>query len=868
MRVRCPHCGHCFRVERSALGQRGPCPQCRKMLRIPAISKAKIAPLELMPAADPANSTDLPASQSPAIRPSGVLNSISKRRIKISAIWGGAALTLCAVAFLGWDSLSIPHAATRMAAAADSPPSAAPAASFEQDLLPFIQKYCADCHGNGSSEGDFALDRYQDLASMHRDRAVWTKLLKLVELESMPPSSADQPTPEERAKAVAWIDHQLFYVDCSVEQNPGRVTVHRLNRTEYNNTVNALLGINFQPADQFPSDDVGYGFDNIADVLTVPPLLVEKYLAAAESIAAVAIRNLSPLYFEEPMDRHWELKGGVQRTREGHIFSSLGTLKAPVRIPRQGLYHLNVQARQDRAGDEAAKMEVRFAGKVIKTIEVESPRRLTQYVVSIQADDSGDQELSIAFLNDFYDAKLKRNKDRNLILGEVTLEGPFDLTEEERRGLRLIRQTPGDKLTVAEAATQNLQAFLPRAFRRPVTHEEVARYVQLVEKAHKNDLSFEESMGVALQAILTSPDFLFRVEGGRRQEGQIEMLDDFALASRLSYFLWSSCPDEELFELAQSQRLHEPEILKAQTFRMLNDPRSAALVKNFAGQWLGLRKLVTSDVDPDTKLFPEFTREIRDDLWRETELFFGSIVQENRSIFELLTGRYTFLNEQLARYYGVDGIQGPEFRRVEWGDQHRSGVVTQGSILTLTSYPNRTSPVKRGEWVLSVLLGDAPPPPPPTVPNLEQTTAKNPNLSFRETLELHRTDPGCASCHKVMDAIGFGLENFDAIGRWRTEDQGRPVDSAGMLPDGTKINSADDLVNVLIGRRDEFARHLTEKMMTFAIGRGVDWYDRCAIDGILQQIEQDDRFSSLILGVVNSAPFQLRKLQDPAPARP
>ena len=877
MRARCPHCDFRFRVEKSSLERRGRCPQCRKMLRIPAASGAKTEPLEssdAMPqAVNAAQSMSLPVSESsaspvPGFRPSAPLHSIPPRRLKISAIWGSMTLILCTVAFLGWSTLSVQQTTTHLAAAAESPSPVAPTANFEKDLLPFIQKYCADCHGNGSSEGDFALDRYQDLASVHRDRAVWTKLLKLVELESMPPSGADQPTPEERAKAVAWIDHQLFYVDCSVEQDPGRVTVHRLNRTEYNNTVNALLGINFQPADQFPSDDVGYGFDNIADVLTVPPLLVEKYLAAAESIAAVAIRNLSPLYSEKSMDRQWELQGGVRNSQEGHIFISTGTLKASVHLPRQGLYHLNIQARQDRAGNEAAKMEVRFAGQVVRTIDVESTRKLAQYVVTIQAEERGDQELSIAFLNDFYDAKLKKNKDRNLILGDVVFEGPLDLTAEERRGLRLIRQTPGDQLTVTEAATQNLQAFLPRAFRRPVTQEEVARYVQLVEEAHKNGLSFAESMGISLQAILISPDFLFRVEGGRRQEGQIEMLDDFALASRLSYFLWSSCPDEELFELAQAQRLHEPEVLKAQTLRLLNDPRSEALVKNFSGQWLGLRKLATSDVDPDTKLFPEFTREIRDDLWRETELFFGSIVQENRSIFELLTGRYTFLNEQLARYYGIDGVQGPEFRRVELGDRHRSGVVTHGSILTLTSYPNRTSPVKRGEWVLSVLLGDAPPPPPPTVPNLEQTTAKNPNLSFRETLELHRTDPGCASCHKVMDAIGFGLENFDAIGRWRTEDQGRPVDSAGMLPDGTKINSADDLVNVLIGRRDEFARHLTEKMMTFAIGRGMDWYDRCAIDGILQQIEQDDRFSSLVLGVVNSAPFQSQKLQNRAPARP
>jgi len=740
----------------------------------------------------------------------------------------------------------------------------APRASYEKELLPFIKRYCSDCHGDGAQEGDFSLDRYTDLASIQHDRAVWTKLLKLLQLESMPPSTADQPTPEERARAVAWLDHQLFYVDCEAEQNPGRVTVRRLNRTEYNNTVNALLDIRFKPADNFPSDDVGHGFDNIADVLTVPPLLIEKYLAAAESIADVVSRNLSPLYFQRTIAvADWKNTGSVNDRKNGKAFLSRGTISTSVDFPRPGPYRLRVAAWQDKAGNEAAQLQVKLAGKEIKTVDVVPTRPGKFLEIDIPVSSNGRQEVSLSFLNDFYDDKVKKNGDRNLHLREVEVSGPLDQTKEEASRRRLIRYFPDKKTTFVQAATRNLEEFLPLAFRRPVTTAEVARFVEFAQAASQQDLSFSQSMGIALQAILISPDFLFRMESGRRRDGQIEMLDDYALASRLSYFLWSSCPDDELFDLAKANRLHDPEIFKSQTLRMLSDPRAEELVKNFSSQWLGLRKLSTAEVSPDTDLFPDFTNEIRNDLWKETELYFESILREDRSVFELLTGKYTFLNERLAKYYGIEGVKGPEFRKVSFNKGPRTGILTQGSILTLTSYPNRTSPVKRGEWVLSVLLGDAPPPPPPSVPALEQTSQKNPNLSFRETLELHRTDPGCASCHKTMDAVGFALENFDAVGRWRDQDHGRPVDSAGMLPDGTKINGPDDLTRVLVGRRDEFARHLSEKMLTFAIGRGVEWTDRCAIDGVMEALEQDDRFSTFILAIVNSAPFQARTIVPP-----
>jgi len=740
-----------------------------------------------------------------------------------------------------------------------------PAGNYDVDLKPFLQKYCADCHVTGSQAGDFAVDHYNDLDSILKNRRVWAKLLKLVELGSMPPSDADQPSEEERAKVVAWLQHELFYVDCNVEQNPGRVTVRRLNRTEYNNTVNSLLGIQFHPADNFPSDDVGHGFDNIGDVLTVPPLLIEKYLAAAEEISLAAISTRSPVYFQRSFfgaDTNKRTNEEiVQELDDGHTFGTNGTIEKSISFPRDGEYVLKILARQDKGGDDDSNMVVKLGTEELKTFKVDNTDSNALYALPFNAA-QGTVNLSISFTNDFWNPEAAEYKDRNLFINNAVVEGPLGLTPEEEQTRHLMWFKPDESHSVYDAALKNLSTFLPRAFRRQVTDGELARYAGLAELAIQHGGTFEDGMRLSLQAILVSPDFLFRMESGRRQQGEVESLDDYALASRLSYFLWSSCPDDELFQIAEANQLHEPEVLRAQTLRMLQDPKSEQLVTNFSGQWLGLRKLTTNEVDPDRNLFPEFDAQLREDLWKETELFFSSIVKEDRSLFELLTGRYSYLNERLAKLYGIEDVTGPEFRKVELAGEPRLGVLTQGSILTLTSYPNRTSPVKRGQWVLEVLLGDAPPPPPPAVPGLEATSQANPNLTLRESLELHRRDPGCASCHNTMDAIGFGLENFDAIGRWRTEMNGQPVDASGVLPSGEEIKGPEDLVNVLMSKQENFARCFTEKMMTYAIGRGVDWQDRCAVDSILQNLQQDDRFSTLVLGIVSSAPFQSRKLQD------
>jgi hypothetical protein len=734
-----------------------------------------------------------------------------------------------------------------------SPPTVRPVPAdarndFEKDLLPFLQHYCADCHGDGGHEGDFTYDRYHDVEALKRDRHVWTKVLKNLKSEAMPPADADPPPAEERARAVKWLDHQLFYVDCSQPRDPGRVTVRRLNRSEYNNTVRDLLGVHFQPANDFPADDTGHGFDNIGDVLTVPPLLLEKYLAAAEEIADRAVRSQSPSYSRNRYSA--KPKGNVRDQVEGKVLIVKdGVIHQSFAFPRPGRYAIRVQARLDPPGEQPANMEVRLGTAVVQTVELKNGEPLQVFETVVDAGDRT-QKVSVTV------------KDRPLQVAYIEVEGPLEFTDEERRAQPLVRDLPRAGVTPAAAARANLQRFLPRAFRREIPADECERYVALTQRALDRGDSFDQAMNLTLQAVLVSPHFLFRVEGGRRRDAGVEMLDDFALASRLSYFLWSSLPDDELFELAGQNRLHDPAVLRQQTLRLLNHPRADALVAHFASQWLGLRRLTTRDVRPDAAQFPGFDDQMRLDLWKETELFFGSIVRSNGSIYELLTARYSFLNERLARHYGIEGVSGPEFRRVDFKDQPRAGVLTQGSFLTLTSHPGRTSPVKRGEWVLTNLLGDAPPEPPPSVPTLEQTQAANPTLTLRQQMERHRADPACANCHRVMDAIGFGLENFDPVGRWRDRDGTQPIDAKGALPTGETFDGPIELVAILNQRKADFGRCLTEKLLTYALGRGVEWYDKCAVDDILARLKTDDRFATLILAIVESAPFQMRRVQE------
>lgn len=869
IRVRCRHCGRRFQLRVEDAGKKGLCPnvECRQPFRAPEADEA-----DSPKRSSRKKTTSRKSAQRSLPKVSRKGSSKGKKRKRSKGrrgvnypIWGASILGLVVIAVVAavWSPTETPLIETTKSLDAAEPVHPLAQVDFKQDITPIFQKYCTDCHSNDFHEGDFSFERYASGDSIKEDREIWRKVLHLTQLGAMPPAESDQPTKEERQKITDWVDYQLFYVDCSIPHDPGRVTSRRLNRNEYNNTIRDLLNVDFKPANDFPSDDVGYGFDNIGDVLSVPPLLIEKYLTAAEQVADKAIPTEHPAYFKK-LVRGKELKEGGSAQGSGNgrkAMSSTGHVFYRYRFPESGKYRLRIDAEANQAGDELAKMQFKLDDKELKVFDIEGEKRQNIIEYEFEAPE-GDHTVTAGFINDFYDPKGKNGRDRNLYVEYLEVEGPLGLPREFASDHPLLKVFPEDGISVIHAASSNLREFLPRAFRRAVTEDEVASYADLVEMAAGRGAPFEQAMQIGLQAILVSPHFLFRIEDGRQQVGPMDQLDDFALASRLSYFLWSSMPDEELFELAKQNKLHQSEILSAQTKRMLEDSRIDALISNFSGQWLGLRKLTTNEVAPSSDLFPDFNEKLRKDMWRETELFFGSIVKENRNIYELLDGRYSFMNERLAKLYGIDGVQGEEFRRVNFTNDQRMGILTHASILTLTSYPNRTSPVKRGQWVLENMLNDAPPDPPPTAPSLEETAETNPNLSFREQLEIHRKDPGCAACHVTMDEIGFGLENFDAIGRWRTKDGQFDVNPSGTLPSGESFSGPKEMISVLANRRRQFGRCLTEKLMTFSLGRGLEYYDRCAIDKVMSDLEKDDRFDTVVLGIVQSAPFQMRRSID------
>jgi len=614
------------------------------------------------------------------------------------------------------------------AARAASPEGDAPK-FFERTLRPFVAKYCFDCHSGEEAEAELALDSYGTLASVREGREAWQRVLKMVRGREMPPEGMPQPTTAEVVNITRWIEEQITRVDCSGPIDPGRVTIRRLNRVEYANTVRDLLGVAFDPGDEFPADDVGYGFDNIGDVLTLPPLLMEKYLDAAEEIAARAIPD-------DPADGK---PGEDPETRE-----------------------------------------------------------------------------------------------------------------------RILFVKPGNGVSEDEAARQVLRRLATRAFRRPVEEAQLERLLQLVRISRKRGDGFEGSIRFALQAILVSPRFLFRIEKDPEPDNaeNVRTLDEYELATRLSYFLWSTMPDEELFAQAEAGTLREN--LDAQVRRMLADDKSGELVENFAGQWLELRNL--DKVTPDRKQFASFDEGLRRSMRVEAEMLFEAVMREDRSVLDLIDADFTFVDGRLARHYGLQGVEGDEFRRVAVGDVPRGGVVTLAGVLTVTSNPTRTSPVKRGKWILENLLGTPPPEPPPNVPMLAED--KNARLSgtLRERMEQHRADPNCAVCHRKMDAMGFALENFDAVGAWRDNDGRFPIDPSGELPGGQKFQGAADLKKILRNSgRDDFARCLAEKMLTYALGRGLEPYDKCSVDRIVAKLAAEGyRFSALVLATVRSEPFQKR----------
>jgi hypothetical protein len=732
--------------------------------------------------------------------------------------------------------------------------------AFQAKVLPIVQQYCLDCHGEEEAEGDVSFHGFTKPAHVLENRKTWEKALRMLNTDMMPPEDHDErPSKAAREACATWLDIKLFHIDCDLIDDAGHVTIHRLNRTEYNNTVADLLGVDINPAKDFPSDDVGYGFSNIADVLSLPPLLLEKYVDASERIASAAILTDTSARGKQRFEASkLQATGAADVHGEWVRMNSRGSAVHKHDIKVAGEYIIRVEAAADQAGSDPARMEIRIDGKAVKVHDIKGHRQPAAYD-SRHKIPRGAHVIEAAFINDFYNPKAKdpRQRDRNLAVGYIEIQGPTDAPPPEVHQ-RIVIATPSDKKTVEQAAGEILHRLMPRAFRRPVDASEVDRLVNVVEFVVERGDSFERGIQVAVQAILISPHFLFRVEQEPPSGAKQHSINDFELASRLSYFLWSTMPDETLFRLASQGKLHEPDVLDEQVMRMLADPRSAALVDNFASQWLTLANFV--EATPDKKLFPEFTPKLRADMIVETKMFIAEVFNNDRSLLDFLDADFTFVNERLAKHYQIAGVEGEQMRRVSLPSNQRAGVLTHGSILTITSNPDRTSLVRRGAWILDNILGVKLADPPTDVQSLEDGAKESGATSLRDQLRIHRESPACASCHDTLDPLGFGFENFDAIGRWRVQAEGKLVDAGGKLPSGESFRGPTELVQILKKRKEQFAKLLAGKMLTYALGRGLELPDICTVDEIVADLEKNDyRFTVLVRGIVQSKPFLNRK---------
>ncbi len=736
---------------------------------------------------------------------------------------------------------------------------------LHERIVPLLKSHCLDCHSGAEPDAGLTLDHFSSPIDFLKGQAVWRKAVQKMELGEMPPPESSSLTEMDRAEMVAWITSTLEDFECGLTPNPGQVTLRRLNAAEYRNTIRDLMLVDYEPAANFPADDVGYGFDNIGDVLTLPPLLMEKYLIAAEEISRRAI--MTP-----PADKQHELlllgsqlehsSGNVQD--EQLVLSSIGDATFTEQIPWPGIYYLTITASGDQAGPEPCKLTILIDGEPLRTVPVRStPDEPQEFTLPLKLR-AGKRSVTLRFPNDFYieAAENQPAQDRNLRLHAVKLLGTkpstekLDMTQVPASHKEILFVQPRTEAELPEATRKVLQRMASRAYRRPVSEQDLADLTQLALSLQADGESFEASIQVAVQAILISPKFLFRVEPppAASVTDQWRTLDEFELATRLSYFLWSSMPDDELLKLAWTKKLKEPAELRAQIQRMVMDRRAYAFVENFAGQWLTLRKL--ESFNPDPMLFPQWTDEIKHFARSETLLFFTGVMRENLSVLALLDADFTYLNQSLAEYYGVRNVRGANFQKVSLAGTQRSGLLTHASILAVTSNPTRTSPVKRGKWILDNLLATPPPPAPPGVPELKEKGELSGTL--RQRMEQHRAEPACAGCHKLMDPLGFALENYDAVGRYREQDEGATIDASGTLPDGSKVSGAQQLRAALLTKnKDQFVRCLTEKLLTYSLGRGLEYYDKCAVDKIVTDLKQHDmKFMALLELIVLSDPFQ------------
>ncbi len=734
---------------------------------------------------------------------------------------------------------------------------------FSKKIFPMLDEFCLPCHSGEEPSAGLSLEKFKSSKDVAADQKLWDKVVMNIRSQVMPPPGMPAPSMAQRGEIVGWIQRTLS-VNCSLD-GPGKVTIRRLNRSEYDNTIRDLLYVSLPLSADFPSDDVGYGFDNIGDVLTLTPLHMEKYLAAAKQATDAAIRNPKPKSLVMPLEKVGDGEGRRLGNDGESVMYTNSQIVWEINLTEAGDYTLTVEAAASKAGPDEAKMLISVGNVGLQTVEVKArPGSPTAYKFPLTLQ-KGTHRIGIAFINDYYNANhpVVAERDRNMAIYGAELAGPAGgstVTEAQRK---LLFAMPSQTKTHLAAAREVLTRFMTRAYRRPATDDEMNRLMEIYLKFRQLGDSYEDSVKVCMQAVLVNPNFLFRVElDSATTTAKARDLGGYELASRLSYFLWNTMPDDRLFQLAASGELLKEPILRTEVLRMIGDPKAETFFQNFSTQWLQTGRL--EEFSPDPAMFPGFDSPLRHDLEQEVTWFFADMIRENRPAMEFFTSDYTFLNRRLASHYRIPGAFDDSFRRVDVSAQNRGGVLGMGAILSVTSNPTRTSPVKRGKFVMEQVLGTPPPPPPPNVGVLEEDKAAITAKTVRERLEQHRADPSCASCHKPLDAYGFSLENYDAVGRWRTQDGPFPVDTKGDLPDGRVIASPRDLKSYIVTRQDDVLRSLTEKILTYAVGRGLTATDYCEITDLIARVKKrGGRMQPLIEEIVVSNAFRRRTVVTP-----